>query len=173
MLLTRPGTVFRNINRWAASVALVKKCMQRFRHSDCKTIKTYNMQTAKKFLLFFLGLTSLMQFGLGAWILFSLDSLLNIMHMQFSDDLKVFSTYFGICLFIIASLGLVAISFNRSDKPEGLVLAKFIGWWMLVAGVIVLVKLGRFDLAVPDFIRGLGVLISAYLVKMDKETSLG
>jgi hypothetical protein len=131
------------------------------------------MQTAKKFLLFFLGLTSLMQFGLGAWILFSLNSLLNSMHMQFSEDLKVFSTYFGICLFIIASLGLVAISFNRNNKSEGLVLAKFIGWWMLVAGVVVLAKLGRFDLAVPDFIRGLGILISAYLVKIDKSPSLG
>jgi hypothetical protein len=131
------------------------------------------MQTAKKFLLFFHGLTSLMQFGLGAWILFGLNSLLDTMHMVFSADLKVFSTYFGICLFIIASLGLVAISFNRNNKPEGLVLSKFIGWWILVAGVIVLIKLGRFDLAVPDFIRGLGILISAYLVKLDKDSSFG
>src|SRR5450432_198017 len=103
-LLTLPGTAFRNTSHWAASVARVKKYMRQFRHSDCKTIKIYNMQTAKKFLLFFLGLTSLMQFGLGAWILFSLNSLLNTMHMQFSDDLKVFSVYFGVCLFIIASL---------------------------------------------------------------------
>ena len=128
------------------------------------------MQTAKKFLLFFHGLTSLMQFGLGAWILFGLTSLLNMMHMEFSADLKVFSVYFGICLFIIASLGLVAISFNRNNKPEGLTLSKFIGWWMLVAGVIVVAKLGRFDLAVPDFIRGLGILISAYMVKLSKDS---
>jgi len=128
------------------------------------------MQTAKKFLLFFHGLTTFMQFGLGAWILFGLNSLLHMMHMEFGADLNVFSTYFGICLFIIGSLGIVAISFNLKNKPEGLVLSKFIGWWMLVAGVVVLVKLGRFDLAAPDFIRGVGVLISAYLVKPNKES---
>jgi len=130
----------------------------------------YNMQTAKKSLLFFHGLTSLMQFGLGAWILFSLPSLLKMMNMEFSEDLKVFSTYFGICLFIIASLGLIGISFNLKNKPEGLTISKFIGWWVLIAGIIVVIKLGRFDLAVPDFVRGLGILISAYLVKLNKDS---
>jgi hypothetical protein len=127
------------------------------------------MQTAKKLLILFHGLTSFMQFGLGAWILFGLAGLLNTMHMSYSPDLKVFSTYFGACLFIIASLGLVAISFNRQNKPEGLVLSKFIGWWMLIAGVIVIAGIGRWDLAIVDFIRGLLILVSAYLVK--KETA--
>ena len=85
--------------------------------------------------------------------------------MTYSDDLKVFSTYFGACLFIFASLGVLAISFNIKNKPEGLVLSKFIGWWMLIAGVIVLKEIHRFDLAVIDFIRGIAILICAYLVK--------
>ena len=126
---------------------------------------TTNMTTAKKFLIFFHGLTSLMQFGLGAWILLGLNSLLNTEHMTFSLDLKVFSTYFGVCLFIIASLGVVAISFNRQDKPEGLVLSKFIGWWLLIAGVIVVAEIGRWDLAVIDFVRGGLILVSAYMVR--------
>ena len=108
-----------------------------------------------------------MQFGLGAWILFSLSSLLNTMHMTYSADLKVFSTYFGACLFIFASLGVLAISFNVKNKPEGLVLSKFVGWWMLIAGVIVIAEIGRVDLAVVDFARGLLILVSAYLVKND------
>jgi hypothetical protein len=128
-------------------------------------VPTASMPTAKKFLIFFHGLTSFMQFGLGAWILFGLNSLLSNQHMTYSLDLKVFSTYFGACLFIIASLGVVAISFNRHDKPEGLVLSKFIGWWLLIAGVIVVVEIGRWDLAVIDFVRGGLILVSAYLVK--------
>jgi hypothetical protein len=123
------------------------------------------MQTAKKFLLAFHGLTSFMQFGLGAWILFGLPSLLNATHMTYSVDLKVFSTYFGACLFIFASLGVLAMSFNIQNKPEGLVLSKFVGWWMLIAGVIVIVEIHRFDLAVIDFIRGALILVAAYLVK--------
>lgn len=123
------------------------------------------MQTAKKFLIFFHALTSLMQFGLGAWILFGLTSLLGAEHMTYSPDLKVFSTYFGACLFIIGSLGVVAIQFNLSNKPEGLVLSKFVGWWLLIAGVIVIASIGRYDLALVDFIRGALILVSAYLVK--------
>jgi hypothetical protein len=128
-------------------------------------IATVNMTTARKFLIFFHGLTSFMQFGLGAWILFGLNSLLNAEHMTYSSDLKVFSTYFGVCLFIIASIGVIAISFNRQDKPEGLVLSKFIGWCLLIAGVIVVLEIGRWDLAAVDFIRGGLILVSAYLVK--------
>ena len=123
------------------------------------------MQLAKKFLLFFHGLTSLMQYGLGAWILFGLTGLLSVEHMTYSADLKVFSTYFGACLLIFASLGVVAILFNVQNKPEGLVLSKFVGWWMLIAGVIVILEIGRYDLAAVDFVRGAGILVSAYLVK--------
>lgn len=123
------------------------------------------MQLAKKSLLFFHGLTSLMQYGLGAWILLGLDSLLGTMHMTYSADLKVFSTYFGACLLIFASLGVVAILFNVQNKPEALVLSKFVGWWMLIAGVIVILEIGRYDLAAVDFVRGAGILVSAYLVK--------
>jgi hypothetical protein len=123
------------------------------------------MQTARKLLVIFHGLTSLMQFGLGIWILLGLSSLLGTMHMTYSPDLKLFSTYFGACLLIFASLGLVAIVFNLQSKAEGLVLSKFIGWWMLVAGVIVIAEIGRFDLAVVDFIRAALILVSAYLVK--------
>ena len=123
------------------------------------------MQTAKKCLILFHGLTSFMQFGLGAWILFSLKSLLDVTHMTYSDDLKVFSTYFGACLFIFASLGFLAIRFNIQEKNEGLVLSKFIGWWMLIAGVIVLIEIHRWDLAIIDFVRGILILVSAYFVK--------
>lgn len=123
------------------------------------------MQTARKFLILFHGITSLMQFGLGAWILLGLNHLLGTMHMTYSPDLKVFSTYFGACLLIFASLGVVAISFNLQSKTEGLVLSKFIGWWMLVAGVIVIAEIGRYDLAIVDFIRAALILVSAYLIK--------
>ena len=85
--------------------------------------------------------------------------------MAYSDDLKVFSTYFGACLFIFASLGVLAIRFNLQNKPEGLVLSKFIGWWMLIAGIIVIAEIGRYDLAVIDFVRGIAILVSAYMVK--------
>ena len=123
------------------------------------------MQTAKKLLLLFHGITSLMQFGLGVWILLGLSSLLGTMHMTYSPDLKVFSTYFGACLLIFASLGVVAIRFNLQNKPEGLVLSKFVGWWMLIAGVIVIAEIGRYDLALVDFIRGALILVCAYLVR--------
>lgn len=123
------------------------------------------MQTARKFLIFFHAITSLMQFGLGAWILFGLTSLLGVEHMTYSADLKVFSTYFGACLFIFASLGVVAILFNLQSKAEGLLLSKFVGWWMLIAGVIVIAEIGRYDLALIDFIRGALILVSAYLVR--------
>jgi len=106
-----------------------------------------------------------MQYGLGLWILLGLSHLLGMMHMTYSPDLKVFSTYFGACLLILASLGVLAISFNVRGKPEGLVVSKFIGWWMLIAGVIVIVEIGRWDLAVVDFVRGAGVLVSAYAVR--------
>ena len=139
--------------------------MQPLLPTGYKTIKTYNMQTAKKFLIFFHGLTSFMQFGLGIWILFALSSLLKVEHMIYSDSLKVFSTYFGACLFIFASLGVLAIKFNLQNKPEGLTLSKFIGWWMLIAGVIVIMEIGRYDLGALDFARGIAILISAYMVK--------
>ena len=123
------------------------------------------MQTAKKLLILFHGLTSLMQFGLGAWILLGLNGLLSVEHMTYTPDLKVFSTYFGACLFIFASLGVMAIVFNLQDKPEALVVSKFVGWWMLIAGVIVIAEIGRYDLALVDFVRGAAILVSAYLVK--------
>ena len=123
------------------------------------------MQTAKKLLILFHGLTSLMQFGLGGWILFGLNGLLSVEHMTYTPDLKVFSTYFGACLFIFASLGVMAIVFNLQNKPEALVVSKFVGWWMLIAGVIVILEIGRYDLAVIDFVRGAAILVSAYLVK--------
>lgn len=125
------------------------------------------MQTARKFLLFFLGITAFMQFGLGAWILFGLNSLLNKTGMVYSDDLKVFSVFFGVCLFIFASLGVVAISYNLKQKPEALFFSKFVGWWMVIASVVVILEIKRFDLAIVDFARGFLILISAYLVKKD------
>lgn len=123
------------------------------------------MQPAKKWLIIFHGITSFMQFGLGIWILLGLKNLLKVEHMTYTDDLKVFATYFGACLFIFASLGVLAINFNIKNLPEGLVLSKFIGWWMLIAGIIVILEIGRYDLAIIDFVRAICILVAAYLVK--------
>ena len=123
------------------------------------------MQTAKKLLIAFHAITSFMQFGLGAWILLGLTSLLSATHMVYSDDLKVFSTFFGVCLFIFGSLGVVAISFNLQDKRDGLFLSKFVGWWMVIAAAVVMVEIRRADLAVVDLVRGVCILAAAYSVK--------
>ncbi|XZF14142.1 hypothetical protein ACTHGU_20380 [Chitinophagaceae bacterium MMS25-I14] len=123
------------------------------------------MQTAKKLLIAFLGITAFMQIGLGAWILLGLNSLLENTHMTYSDDLKIFSTFFGVCLFIFASTGIVAISYNLKNKPEGLFLSKFVGWWMVIASCVVIAEVQRYDLAVVDAVRGILILTSAYMVK--------
>ena len=123
------------------------------------------MQTSKKFLLAFHAITSFMQIGLGAWVLLGLGSLLSATHMTYSDDLKVFSTFFGVCLFIFGSLGVVAISYNLQDKREGLFLSKFVGWWMVIAAFVVIAEVRRFDLAAVDLVRGVGILVTAYMTK--------
>src|ERR1700712_4622635 len=101
------------------------------------------MALSRKFLIAFLAITAFMQIGLGGWVLLGLDSLLQQQHLVFSPDLKVFSTYFGLCLWICAALGIVVISYNLKSKPEGLFLSKFIGWYMFIGGFIVYISIKR------------------------------
>jgi len=120
------------------------------------------MEKSKKLLNFFLGFNAVIELLLGLWILFGLNSLLAVEKMTYTDDLKVFSTFFGVCLLMFASLGFMTISFVKNNKPEAILLSKFIGISLLGAACIVMIEIQRYDLAAMDMVRGVFITIFAF-----------
>jgi hypothetical protein len=121
------------------------------------------MTTSKKLLIAALTLNAVIQLLLGCWVLLGLDSLLNTEHMTYTADLKVFSTFFGLCLLIFSALGIMAIEFVRKSQDGALTISKFIGWSLLMGGVVVILEIKRVDLAAVDMARGLLILVFAYI----------
>jgi hypothetical protein len=123
------------------------------------------MEKSKKLLNFFLGFNAVIQLLLGLWVLFGLESLLRVQHMTYTDDLKVFSTFFGLCLLIISTLGFITINLNRRNKPEAIFLSKFIGLSLVLAACVVIVQIHRYDLAAMDMSRGVLIAFFAFRSK--------
>ena len=121
-----------------------------------------NMEKSKKLLNFFLGFNAVIQLLLDCWVLFGLNSLLTVEKMTYTDDLKVFSTFFGLCLLIFSTLGFITMSFNKNNKPEAIFLSKFIGISLIIGGCIVIAEIQRVDLAAVDMVRGILITIFAF-----------
>src|ERR1017187_8863354 len=121
-----------------------------------------NMEKSKKLLNFFLGFNAVIQLLLGCWVLFGLNSLLAVEKMTYTNDLKVFSTFFGLCLLIFSTLGFMTMSFNKNNKPEAVFLSKFIGISLIIGGCIVIAEIQRVDLAAVDMVRGILITIFAF-----------
>jgi hypothetical protein len=120
------------------------------------------MEKSKKLLNFFLGFNAVIQLLLGCWVLFGLNSLLAVEKMTYTNDLKVFSTFFGLCLLIFSTLGFMTMSFNKNNKPEAVFLSKFIGISLIIGGCIVIAEIQRVDLAAVDMVRGILITIFAF-----------
>ena len=125
------------------------------------------MSTAKKFTILFLAFLALKDLSLGASLLLKLQWLLALAKMNYSPDVKITATFFGVCVLIVSSLCMLTINWVIKDKADGVSLAKFIGWWMVIASTIVYLKIDRMDYAAIDFLSGVLILIPAYFVKPD------
>ena len=121
------------------------------------------MKTSKNALIFFLAVLAIKDAALGSFLLFNLNWLVGKAGMTYSDDVKIVATFFGICVLIVSTLCLVAISRVASNKPDGVFLSKFIAWWMVIASVIVVLKIGKPQWAAIDFISGVLILLPAYM----------
>ena len=121
------------------------------------------MKTSKKALVFFLLLLAVKDAMLGSFLLFNLHWIVSHAAMTYSDDVKVMASFFGVCVLIVCTLCLVAINWVNGNKPNGVFLSKFIGWWMVIAAVIVYFKIGKLQWSAVDFITGVLILIPAYL----------
>lgn len=121
------------------------------------------MKNSKKALIFFLSLLAVKDAALGSFLLFNLNWLVSKAGLTYSDDVKIMATFFGVCVLIVSTLCLAAINRVAGNKPDGIFLSKFIGWWMVIAAVIVYLKIGKPEWAAIDFISGVLILIPAYL----------
>ncbi len=127
------------------------------------------MKNSKNALLIFLLLLAAKDAMLGSFLLFNLNWLLSHAGMSYSDDVKIMASFFGVCVLIVSTLCIVAISWVAGNKPNGVFLSKFIAWWMIIASVVVYFKIDKIQWSAIDFISGVLILIPAYLY--EKKTS--
>jgi hypothetical protein len=121
------------------------------------------MKSAKNLLILFLALLAVKDLLLGSFLLFNLDWILSHAGMTYSNDVKIMASFFGVCVLIVATLCLTAISWVSGSKPNAIFLSKFIGWWMVIASIIVYFKIGSIQWSAVDFISGILILIPAYI----------
>jgi len=121
------------------------------------------MKTTKKGLTYSLLLLAVKDAILGSFLLLNLDWIIRNAGMTYSEDVKILASFFGVCVLIVSTLCLMAVNWVTTNKPNGVFLSKFIGWWMVVASVIVYFKIGKLQWAVIDFITGILILIPAFL----------
>lgn len=95
-------------------------------------------------------------------MLFNLDWLLKGARLTYSEDVKIVASFFGVCVLIVSTLCMVAISWVAGNKPNGIFLSKFIGWWMVIAAIIMYYKIQKADWCAIDLISGILILIPAY-----------
>lgn len=120
------------------------------------------MKTSKKSLIFFLMILAVKDAFLGSFLLLNLNWILTHANMSYSNDVKIMASFFGVCVLIVSSLCLLAINWVGSNKPGAVYLSKFIGWWMVIAAVIVYIKIAKPEWSAVDFITGALILIPAY-----------
>lgn len=121
------------------------------------------MKTSKNALVFFLLLLAVKDAFLGSFLLFNLNWLLSKAGLVYSPDVKIMASFFGVCVLIVSTLCIVAITWVRGNKPNAVFLSKFIAWWMVIAAVIVYFKIAKPEWSAIDFISGVLILIPAYL----------
>lgn len=121
------------------------------------------MKTSKNALVVFLLLLAIKDALLGSFLLFNLNWILRNAGMTYSDDVKIMASFFGVCVLIVSTLCLTAIGWIIGNKSTAVFLSKFIGWWMVIAAIIVYFKIGKLQWASIDFISGILIIIPAYL----------
>ena len=121
------------------------------------------MRIFKKLFIFFLVFLAIKDLSLGLSLLFKLEWLLNLAKLGYTADVKVVASFFGVCVLIVSTLCILAIKWTAQNKEEGIYLGKFIGWWMVIASVVVYFKIDRLDFSIVDFISGVLILIPGYL----------
>jgi hypothetical protein len=129
------------------------------------------MKTAKNALIFFLLLLAIKDAALGLFLLFNLDWILSHAGMTYSEDVKIMASFFGVCVLIVSTLCITAISWVAGNKPNGVFLGKFIAWWMIIAAFIIYFKLRKLDWCALDFISGILILIPAYIYSGKMKTT--
>jgi hypothetical protein len=128
------------------------------------------MKTGKKPLILFLLLLAIKDAMLGSFLLFNLNWIVRNAGLTYSEDVKIMATFFGVCVLIVSTLCLTAINWVSGNKPNGIFISKFIGWWMVIASVIVFLKIGKIQWSLVDFVSGVLILIPAYLYHPDANT---
>ncbi len=119
--------------------------------------------TTKKYLLLFLGVLAIKDLMLGSFLLFNLKWLVNLAGLNYSEDVMVASSFFGVCVLIVATLCIAAILFVANNKPGGIFMSKFIGIWMMLAAVIIFFKIGKPAWSAIDFLTGILITIPAFM----------
>ena len=123
---------------------------------------------AKKLLVGFLALNSVIQLSLMIMLWTALPAVLTYLKVQECDGSHVFEAYFISAIMIIAPAGFLAINWLNKGKNEGIVLARFIGITMTIAAINVGCTLHRIDLAAMDLARGIPITIFAFMQKYDQ-----
>ena len=123
---------------------------------------------AKKLLVGFLALNSIIQLSLMIMLWTALPAVLTYLKVQDCDGSHVFEAYFISAIMIIAPAGFLAINWLNKGKNEGIVLARFIGITMTIAAINVGCTLHRIDLAAMDLARGIPITIFAFMQKSDQ-----
>ena len=77
------------------------------------------MNLFKKLFIAFLAFLAIKDLSLGLSLLFNLEWLLNLAKMQYSEDVKITASFFGVCVLIVSTLCVLAIKWNLKDKAEG------------------------------------------------------
>ncbi len=121
------------------------------------------MNIFKKLSLFALAFLAIKDLALGSSLLFNLEWLMNLAKITYSNDVKILASFFGVCVLIVSTLCMLAIRWNLQDNRDGINLGKFIGWWMMIAAVIIYIKIDRLDFSIIDFISGVVIIIPEYL----------
>lgn len=123
----------------------------------------------RKLLAILLFISGLMPLYLGILCLASTSNALEMLKLANSSiETSQAVMLFGICLLPLAFLHFIAGYWIWKEEPQGIFLARFTGSMLILSGLLMYFVLHRSDLAPGDLLKGLIIIILAFLIKDKK-----
>jgi hypothetical protein len=123
------------------------------------------MRITRGALLGLLGLTALMHCVEGMASIADPAGMMAGLKLTMTPDVEVPLTFLGIAMIVRGAIAGVALWWTIKGRAEGLFLAQFVAWTILLSAPVVYLKLHRVDFAIGDLVHGLLLFVPAMLVK--------
>jgi hypothetical protein len=123
------------------------------------------MQTIRWLLLVLLGLTAVMHFIEGIAAIADPAGMMTGLNLAMSPGMEVPITFLGLAMIVRAAISGIALGWIVQHKPEGLFLARFVAFTILLSAPVVYLRLRRPEFAVADLLHGLLLLGPTMVLK--------